>query len=39
MEVTSKGMNVTGSGLIVEVEKDRFTLLKDVRAVIYDAVQ
>ena len=39
VEVISKGMNVTGSGLIVEVEKDKFTLLKDVRAIIYDAVQ
>ncbi|MBI5970076.1 MAG: LPS export ABC transporter periplasmic protein LptC [Deltaproteobacteria bacterium] len=39
VEVASSEMNMTGSGLIVDVENDRFKILKDVRAVFYNAVK
>jgi len=37
VEVISSGMNMTGSGLIMDVDNERFTILKDVKAVFYNA--
>ncbi len=37
VEVSSSGMNITGSGLVVDVENERFSILNDVRAVFHSA--
>lgn len=37
VEVASAGMKMTGTGLIVDVENERFAILRDVRAVFYNA--
>lgn len=37
VEVASTGMNMTGTGLVVDVENERFAILNDVRAVFQNA--
>ncbi len=38
VRITSQGMEIEGTGLLIEVEKERFRILKDVKTVLENAV-